>query len=102
MSSTKALQINEFITYHDITPGGVICGGGTSTAFYTGDWRTVTPVFKGEKCKHCLLCFPVCPDSAIPVEGKKRLDFDYEHCKGCGICAQICPFGAISFCKESK
>jgi Fe-S-cluster-containing hydrogenase component 2 len=42
-----------------------------------------------------LLCFPVCPDSSIPVAGGKRGDFDFSHCKGCAICAKVCPFGAI-------
>jgi len=42
------------------------------------------------------LCFPVCPDDAIPV-GKdlKRTDFNYDYCKGCGVCSKACPFGAI-------
>ena len=32
-----------------------------------------------EKCKQCGLCFPVCPDDAIPVNSDlKREDFDYD------------------------
>ena len=54
------------------------------------------PVFVEDKCKQCLLCVPVCPDSSIPVQDKKRLEFDYDHCKGCGICVKACPFGAIT------
>ena len=49
----------------------------------------------GDKCKQCLLCAPVCPDSSIPVVNGMRGDFDYDHCKGCGICVKACPFGAI-------
>ena len=56
---------------------------------------------KEEKCRQCLLCVPVCPDSSIPVSEGKRREFDYDHCKGCGICAKVCPFGAIEM-KEGK
>ncbi|MFR0962411.1 MAG: 4Fe-4S binding protein [Dorea sp.] len=49
-----------------------------------------------DKCKQCLLCVPVCPDSCIPVKDMKRGAFDYDHCKGCGICVKACPFGAIT------
>lgn len=63
--------------------------------FRTGEWRMDTPKFIEEKCKQCLLCVPVCPDSSIPVKEGKRLDFDLDHCKGCGICEKACPFDAI-------
>ena len=59
-----------------------------------GVWHT--PVIDFEKCKHCMLCVPFCPDVAIPVKDGKRLDFDYLHCKGCGICVTVCPFDAIT------
>ena len=58
---------------------------------YSGEERQTA-----DKCRQCLLCAPVCPDSSIPVKNGKRLDFDYDHCKGCGICAKACPFGAIT------
>ena len=86
---------NENVSWKDISTGGNISGGGTSKEFNTGEWRVAKPIFNGEKCIHCLLCTPVCPDSSIPVEDKKRLEFDYEHCKGCGICAKVCPVDAI-------
>jgi pyruvate ferredoxin oxidoreductase delta subunit len=87
--------------WQDMTPGCTITGNGTSKLFRTGDWRVSKPVFIADKCKQCLLCAPVCPDSSIPVKNGKRLDFDYEHCKGCGICAVNCPFGAIEM-KEGE
>ena len=62
----------------------------------------MVPGFIEEKCKHCMLCVPVCPDSSIPVKDGKRLDFDFMHCKGCGICYKVCPFGAITYEKEEK
>lgn len=79
-----------------LTPGGEIYEGGTAQLVNTGAWRTDTPVFLEEKCKHCMLCVPFCPDVAIPVKDGKRLDFDYMHCKGCGICMTVCPFDAIT------
>jgi len=95
-------DINEKITWRDITPGGEIPEGGTAAQFKTGDWRTMIPTFIPDKCKQCLLCVPVCPDSSIPVKDGKRLEFDYKHCKGCGICFKVCPFAAITFGKEEK
>ncbi len=102
MSFTKFEDINENISWHDITPGGEVYEGGTSRYFKTGEWRSMIPTFIAEKCKQCLLCVPVCPDSAIPVKDQKRLDFDFDHCKGCGVCYKVCPFGAIEFGVEEK
>lgn len=99
----KASEINEKISWKDITPGGMIYEGGTSSAVNTGDWRTDIPTFVADKCKQCLLCVPVCPDMAIPLDKDgKRGDFDFFFCKGCGICYKACPFGAITFGKEEK
>lgn len=92
-------RINESANWKELTIGGEIHEGGTAKYFVTGDWRTDTPKFIEEKCKQCLLCIPVCPDSAIPVVDKKRTDFDFDHCKGCGICAKVCPFDAIEMIK---
>ena len=88
--------ITESISWKDITPAGNVYAGGTSDEFNTGEWSTTKPVFVADKCKQCLLCVPVCPDSSIPVKDMKRLDFDYDHCKGCGICVKACPFDAIT------
>ena len=99
----KASEINETIKWQDITPGGAIYEGGTSHMVNTGDWRTNIPTYVADKCKQCLLCVPVCPDCAIPVNAEgKREDFDFFFCKGCGICYKVCPFGAITFGKEEK
>jgi pyruvate ferredoxin oxidoreductase delta subunit len=87
--------INERSPWQDVTPGGFVYGSGNSEFFNTGDWRTRTPAWREDKCRQCLLCFPVCPDSSIPVKDGKRGDFDFGHCKGCAICAKVCPFGAI-------
>ena len=92
----KAESINERSTVEELTPGGEIYEPGTARAFNTGTWRTDTPVFIEQACKHCMLCVPFCPDSAIPVKAGKRLEFDYMHCKGCGICVSVCPFPAIT------
>ena len=88
--------LNNKTPWQDLTIGGNIYTAGNAKEFKTGDWRSTTPVFKSELCKHCGLCYPVCPDDAIPVnpDGTRR-DFDYDACKGCGVCAKVCPFKAI-------
>lgn len=98
----KAKDINEQSTWQELTVGAEIYEPATSMQVNTGEWRVMTPVWKEEKCKQCLLCFPFCPDSSIPVEEEKRKDFDFMHCKGCGICVKVCPFDAIDFVKEVK
>lgn len=95
-------NITPEISWKDITPGGTVYEGGTASEFITGDWRTMKPVFIEDKCKQCLLCVPVCPDTSIPVENGKRRDFNFDHCKGCGVCAKVCPFDAIEFVKDEK
>jgi pyruvate ferredoxin oxidoreductase delta subunit len=96
MSERRAREINEHSKWHELTEGLQIYEGGTSADFNTGEWRTNDPVFIEEKCRQCLICVAVCPDSSIPVTDGKRTDFDFDHCKGCGICVKACPFGAIT------
>ena len=98
----KACEIDESTPWQELTPGGEIYEAGTSRLTMTGQWRTSTPVYLADKCRQCLLCVPWCPDSSIPVEEGRRLDFDLDHCKGCGICYKVCPFGAISFGKDGE
>jgi len=90
------------LTWKEVDTGGTILGGGTSLAVNTGDWRIYIPAWVPENCKHCMLCFPVCADSSIPVKDEKRSDFDFKHCKGCGVCFKVCPFKAITWEKEDK
>ncbi|MDC7124096.1 MAG: 4Fe-4S binding protein [Spirochaetales bacterium] len=99
---SEKTSINETIAWQDITPGGNIYSSGNSINFHTGDWRTNRPILALEKCSHCLLCVPVCPDSSIPIKDGKRQDFDYDHCKGCGICAKACPLNCISMIPEGS
>ena len=89
-------KINETTPHTGLTEGMHICATGTSKLFKTGEWRNFTPDYHEDKCKQCLLCAPVCPDSSIPVTDGKRAGFDLDHCKGCGICAKVCPSGAIT------
>lgn len=98
---TDITKINEKSTHEELTEGLMMFAGGTSKLFNTGEWRIDTPVFIEDLCRQCLLCCPVCPDSAIPVKDGKRGEFDLDHCKGCGICVNSCPFGAIEM-KEGR
>ena len=96
-------MIDKDSNYKELTPGGVICDAGNARNFKTGDWRSEKPIFISEKCKQCGMCYPVCPDDAIPVgEDMNRGDFNYDYCKGCGVCAKVCPFGAIEMHKENE
>jgi pyruvate ferredoxin oxidoreductase delta subunit len=88
-------EINSKTPYQDLTIAGNIYNAGNAKEFKTGDWRSITPHYDVEKCKQCGLCWPVCPDDAIPIKDGKRLDFNYDACKGCGVCAKVCPFKAI-------
>ncbi len=90
------MHIDKNTPLEDLTPGGIIYQAGNSKEFKTGDWRSITPIWKSELCKQCGLCFPVCPDDSIIINPDgTRGDFNYDYCKGCGICAKACPFGAI-------
>ena len=59
--------INKNTPMEELTIGGNIYEAGNSKEFKTGDWRSMRPVYIEEKCKQCGLCFPVCPENAIPV-----------------------------------
>ena len=67
MSTQRAKDMDENVTWENITPGCNIFEGGSSEMVNTGDWRTMKPVFHADKCKQCMLCVPVCPDMSIPV-----------------------------------
>lgn len=97
-------DINAKTPMEDLTIGGNIYEAGNARDFKTGDWRSIRPVYLTEKCKQCGLCFPVCPENAIPVEKDtlKRTDFNFDYCKGCGVCAKVCPFGAIIMKEEGE
>ena len=96
-------NINKNTPACKLTEGGNIYTAGNAREFKTGDWRSMKPIFLSEKCKQCGLCFPVCPDDAIPVNSDgKRPEFDYDYCKGCGVCAKVCPFGAIEMKEEGE
>jgi pyruvate ferredoxin oxidoreductase delta subunit len=104
MNTKKYVKTPDYDTkWQDMAPGGTVDTPGNAAEFKTGDWRSMKPIWIEEKCTHCMLCYPVCPDTAILVnEEGKRVDFDYDHCKGCGICAKVCPFDAIDFVEESE
>ena len=76
--------------------GAHVFEAGNAVNFKTGDWRSEKPIFIAENCKQCLLCFPVCPDSAIILSDEGLMQgFDFDFCKGCMCCKEVCPFNAI-------
>ena len=95
MAKTDIKKLDTNVAWQDVSRGNNVVGSGTTREFITGDWTNICPVIDEEKCKQCLLCVPVCPDSCIEVKDKKRQPIDRAHCKGCGICIKACPFEAI-------
>jgi pyruvate ferredoxin oxidoreductase delta subunit len=85
----------------EMTPGG-IAEAGAMTKVHTGSWRTYVPIMDWDKCIHCMLCWIVCPDSAIETKDGKKTGTDLYHCKGCGVCATECPKDAITMRLESE
>jgi len=77
--------------WQEASVGGVVTDAGNSETYITGTWRTLRPLRDLSQCRQCLICWIVCPDSAITVADGKVLGFDYDHCKGCGVCADQCP-----------
>lgn len=52
------------------------------------------PKISGFKCKACGACAAKCPESAIKLSPKAKIDKD--KCVGCASCMAICPHSAIS------
>lgn len=111
-------SVEELKGWNDVPIGGKILEAGNSKKYKTGDWRTFRPIHKPELCTNCMICWMLCPDSAIRCggvddknKGAKGVSnnpklgnfggFDYDACKGCGVCAEECPFKAIEM-KEEK
>ena len=87
-------------SWKQIPIGGVIEDAGNSKDYKTGDWRVQRPIHIPDKCIHCMICWMVCPDSAIKGKDGNFGYFDYNHCKGCGNCAARCPVKAIEMKNE--
>ena len=98
----QAKNINEHSPWQELTTGAEIYEPATSKLVNTGEWRVQRPYTDLEKCRHCLLCVPFCPDVCIPVKDGKRDETDLFYCKGCGICAKVCPFDAITMGGEER
>ena len=93
MNAGKGVQLQPWM---DMPHGSHGFEPGNAKTFVTGDWRSYKPIFDKEKCKQCLLCFPVCPDSAIVLdENAQVIGYNYDFCKGCLCCKEACNFNAI-------
>ncbi|MFW6150985.1 MAG: 4Fe-4S binding protein [Chloroflexota bacterium] len=67
----------------------------------TGTWRDFRPEIDQSECSKCLVCWSLCPESAIRRDEDNSVWIDYEYCKGCGICANECPKKAITLEREA-
>ena len=93
MNAGKGVKL---VSWKEITHGSHVFEAGNAVNFKTGDWRSRKPIFLKDKCKQCLLCFPVCPDSAILLDKEGQMEgFNFDFCKGCLVCKAVCPFKAI-------
>ena len=93
MNAGKGVKL---VSWKEITHGSHVFEAGNAVNFKTGDWRSEKPVFIKEKCRNCLLCFPVCADSAVILSDDGKVEgFDLDFCKGCLVCKEVCSFNAI-------
>jgi pyruvate ferredoxin oxidoreductase delta subunit len=93
MNAGKGIKL---VSWKEITHGSHVFEAGNAVNFKTGDWRSHKPVFLADKCRQCMLCFPVCPDSAIVLNSEGQMEgFDMDFCKGCLVCKTVCHFNAI-------
>jgi len=93
MNAGKGVKLQP---WKEMSHGTHVFEAGNAVNFKTGDWRSEAPVFVKENCKQCMLCFPVCPDSAIVLNDKGEVTgFDLDFCKGCLCCMAVCNFKAI-------
>lgn len=97
---SKRMNITPETKWHEYPIGGEVLDAGNAEEFKTGDWRSMKPVWHEDKCKHCMMCWAVCPDMSIEVKDGKMVGIDYDFCKGCGVCTAQCKFGALDFVLE--
>ncbi len=88
-----------------ITPSAL--PGTMEKAAKTGTWKSQKPILDPDKCNGCLICWLLCPDSAIApaqaviasgseaIPHAQEIALRLDLCKGCGICAVECPVGAL-------
>lgn len=97
----SSAEIGKPKKWRDVPMAGIVLGP-TAEAVETGQWRSVRPVWDGDKCISCLFCWNQCPDRAVNTdESGKVTGIDMFYCKGCGICAHICPKDAIEMKPET-
>lgn len=96
MDDKRRKEIERPKNWQELPLGGCIQDAGNSTQYITGEWAPTKKLkWKTDKCKQCLLCWPVCPDQAILAKDGKMTGIDIEHCKNCGMCVTACPFDAL-------
>lgn len=64
--------------------------------YEVGMWRKGTkPVVDESKCEQCMVCFAVCPHSAIE-KTKEAIKINHDVCTGCMLCLRECPEEALT------
>jgi pyruvate ferredoxin oxidoreductase delta subunit len=86
----------------DFPVGMVGLEAGNARDYVTGGWRSERPVWTEPHCQHCMMCWVICPDSAILVKDEKMVGINFDHCKGCGVCVGECRFNALKMVPESS
>ena len=87
--------------WKEVEIGGIVRTKNSECQF-TGSWKSQRPVRDEKKCINCMICWSVCPDSAIKGDNGNFGYFDYNHCKGCGLCAKHCPVKCIEMKQEEE
>jgi len=78
-----------------------ISAAANSTLRTTEGWRVYRPEIDLQRCTRCFICFALCPEGAISLDGENYPRVDYNHCKGCLVCVVECPPKAISEVREA-
>ena len=73
----------------------------TSALRSTEGRRVYRPEIDRLRCSRCFMCFALCPEGAIGLDGEEYPVIDYHHCKGCLVCASECPPKAIDEVREA-
>lgn len=103
IKNQEQFSLDKKMSWKEMPEGSVIPHAGNSEVYKTGNWVPKHLVFNKDTCINCGLCWPVCPDDAIILDGEGNMTgVDYDHCKDCGLCVEACPTGPKSLYFEEQ